>query len=58
MSLEESQEIIRIMIADDHAILRAGLRSLLSAQDDMTVVAEAIDGEEAVEKAEKMKASV
>jgi len=58
MTLEESQEIIRIMIADDHAILRAGLRSLLSAQDDMTVVAEAIDGEEAVEKAEACKPDV
>ena len=58
MTLEESQEIIRIMIADDHAILRAGLRSLLSAQDDMTVVAEAVDGEEAVVKAEACKPDV
>ena len=58
MTVEERQEIIRIMIADDHAILRAGLRSLLSAQDDMTVVAEAIDGEEAVEKAGACKPDV
>ena len=41
---------IRIVIADDHAILRAGLRSLLSAQADMEVVAEAVDGEDAVAK--------
>ena len=58
MKPEENQEIIRIMIADDHAILRAGLRSLLSAQDDMTVVAEAVDGAEAVEKAGTCKPDV
>ena len=39
---------LRIMIADDHAILRAGLRSLLDAQPDMEVVAEAVDGEDTV----------
>lgn len=36
------------MIADDHAILRAGLRLLVNAQADMEVVAEAPDGEQAV----------
>lgn len=35
---------IRIVIADDHAVLRAGLRSLLSAEDDFEVVGEAGDG--------------
>lgn len=39
---------IRIVMADDHAILRAGLRMLLSSQRDMRVVAEAGDGIEAV----------
>lgn len=42
---------IRILLADDHAILRAGLRMLLDAQPDMAVVAEAADGEEAVHRA-------
>jgi DNA-binding NarL/FixJ family response regulator len=42
---------IRLLLADDHAILRAGLRMLLEAQADMTVVAEAADGEEAVRSA-------
>jgi two-component system response regulator NreC len=42
---------IRLLLADDHAILRAGLRMLLEAQPDMTVVAEASDGEEAVQRA-------
>ena len=40
---------IRLLLADDHAILRAGLRVLLDAQPDMTVVAEAADGHEAVD---------
>jgi len=38
---------IRVLIADDHAILRAGLRMLIDSQSDMTVVAEAQNGEEA-----------
>ena len=42
---------IRVLLADDHAILRAGLRMLLDAQPDMAVVAEASDGEEAVRRA-------
>jgi len=42
---------IRVMLADDHAILRAGLRMLLDAQPDMAVVAEAADGEEAIRRA-------
>jgi two-component system response regulator NreC len=42
---------IRLLLADDHAILRAGLRMLLEAQPDMEVVAEAADGEEALRRA-------
>lgn len=42
---------IRILIADDHAVLRAGLRMLLSVQPDMEVVGEAADAHEAVRKA-------
>src|SRR6266851_1118209 len=42
---------IRVMIADDHAILRAGLRLLVNAQPDMEVVAEAPDGEQAIQAA-------
>src|SRR5256886_17107216 len=40
--------MIRVMIADDQALLRAGFRALLDAQDDIEVVAEASDGAEAV----------
>jgi two-component system response regulator NreC len=41
---------IRVFVADDHAVLRAGLRMLISAQPDMEVVGEAADGDEAVRK--------
>lgn len=41
---------IKLLLADDHAILRAGLRTLFNAQSDMEVIAEAADGEEAVRK--------
>jgi DNA-binding NarL/FixJ family response regulator len=43
--------VTRILIADDHAIVRSGLRRVLDAKPDMEVVAEANDGAEAVEKA-------
>ena len=42
---------IRILIADDHGIVRGGLRLLLDRQPDMEVVAEAVDGVEAFESA-------
>lgn len=42
---------MRILIADDHGIVRSGLRLLLDRQSDMEVVAEAEDGVEALEKA-------
>ncbi len=42
--------IIRIFLADDHAVLRAGLKSLLNAEPDMEVVGEAGDGVSCVEK--------
>ncbi|HKP89715.1 MAG TPA: response regulator transcription factor [Thermoleophilaceae bacterium] len=41
----------RILLADDHAVVRGGLRLLLSAEPDLEVVSEAGDGLEAVEKA-------
>ena len=43
--------VTRILIADDHAIVRSGLKRLLDAKPDMEVVAEAEDGADAVEKA-------
>jgi len=46
---------VRILLADDHRILREGLRSLLTQQADMVVVGEAADGEEAVALAGKLR---
>jgi DNA-binding NarL/FixJ family response regulator len=42
---------IRVALADDQALVRAGFRALLDAQEDLTVVAEAADGEDAVRAA-------
>jgi DNA-binding NarL/FixJ family response regulator len=40
--------MIRVLLADDQALVRAGFRALLDAQEDIEVVGEAVDGEEAV----------
>jgi two-component system, NarL family, response regulator LiaR len=40
--------VIRVLIADDHAVVRQGLRTFLDLQDDIEVVGEAADGEEAI----------
>jgi DNA-binding NarL/FixJ family response regulator len=45
--------VTRILIADDHAIVRSGLRKILDSKPDLEVVAEAEDGAEAVDKALK-----
>ena len=45
---------IRIMLADDHTVVREGFRSLLEAEDGLTVVGEASDGREAVSLARKL----
>jgi two-component system invasion response regulator UvrY len=42
--------LIRVLLADDHAIFRAGLRRLVEEAGDMVVVAEAADGREAIER--------
>jgi len=49
---------IRILLADDHAVVRQGFRLILSGQTDMEIVGEAGDGNQAVEQAEKLKLDV
>ncbi len=49
---------IRVMIADDHAILRSGLKMLVNAQADMEVVSEAADGEKAIQMAREARPDV
>lgn len=46
--------MIRVLLVDDHTLFREGVRSLLSAEDDIEVVGEAADGNEAVEKATEL----
>lgn len=45
----------RVLIADDHAIVRAGVRLLLESQPDIQVVGEAVDGRQAVEMARQLQ---
>jgi two-component system response regulator NreC len=47
--------MIRILLADDHALVRQGFRMILAAQPDMEIVGEAGNGREAVELAERLK---
>jgi two-component system response regulator NreC len=49
---------IRVLLADDHAVLRAGLRLLLNSQDDMEVVGEAATGAQAVAQARQFQPDI
>ncbi len=49
---------VRLLICDDHPIVRQGLRTFLAARDDLEVVAEAEDGEQAVRKARHLAPDV
>ena len=49
---------LRILIADDHSVVRAGLRALLESRSGWEVCAEASDGRDAVDKATKLKPDV
>ncbi len=48
----------RVMLVDDHEIVRVGLRSLIDAEEDMHVVAEAIDGPSAIREAQASRPDV
>ncbi len=48
----------RVLITDDHAILRAGLRLLIDGQEDMEVVGEAVNGAEAAAQAETVQPAI
>jgi NarL family two-component system response regulator LiaR len=51
-------EDIRILIVDDHAVVREGLRALIDVQPDMQLVGEAADGAEAVDRAHTLRPDV
>ncbi len=50
--------MIRVLVADDHELVRQGLVALLSQAQDIQVVGEASDGQEAIEQAQKLEPDV
>ncbi len=58
METQLREKKIRILLADDHTVVRRGLRLLLEGQPEFSVVAEAADGKQAVEAAEASKPDV
>jgi DNA-binding NarL/FixJ family response regulator len=57
-SMPRAGKKIRLLIADDHQLVREGIRSLLKASRDFAVVGEAVDGNDAVEKAKALSPDV
>ena len=51
-------DTIRVLLVDDHTVLRAGLRALLESEEDIVVVGEASTGEEGVEAVKRLKPDV
>jgi DNA-binding NarL/FixJ family response regulator len=56
--MSKDRSSIRILVADDHAIFRDGLRKLLEVSDDITIVGEASNGVECVEMLAKLKPDI
>ncbi|MEE1743439.1 MULTISPECIES: response regulator transcription factor [unclassified Streptomyces] len=53
-----ADKIIRVLLVDDHQVVRRGLRTFLEIQDDIEVVGEAADGAEGVARAEELRPDV
>ena len=53
-----SKDLIRVMVADDHPIMRDGLRAALDGEEDFEVVGQAADGTEAVRMAQRLEPDV
>ncbi|NOX64571.1 MAG: response regulator transcription factor [Chlorobi bacterium] len=49
---------IKVLLVDDHKMVREGIKSVINAHDDMTVIGEASNGEEAIKKVEELKPHV
>lgn len=55
---QEVHQVIRVLLADDHALVREGTRRLIEGESDLDVVAEAQSGEEAVEAAKRLRPDI
>ncbi|MFF7728152.1 response regulator [Streptomyces sp. NPDC008001] len=53
-----AEAVIRVVLVDDHQVVRRGLRTFLEVQDDIEVVGEAADGAEGVERTEELRPDV
>jgi DNA-binding NarL/FixJ family response regulator len=56
--MNEVPDVIRVLCVDDHRLMREGISRIVGLQSDMTVVAEAANGEEAVEQFERVRPDV
>ena len=56
--LEQAARMIRVLVADDHTMVRDGISAVLALQKDIDVVGEAVDGKDAVEKALRLMPNV
>ena len=55
---DKGGDVLRVMIVDDHELFRRGIQMVLEQEDDLEVVGEATDGEQAVSKAEELTPDV
>lgn len=55
---QEQNRVIRVLLADDHALVREGTRRLLETESDVLVIAEAASGEEAIDAAQRMRPDI
>lgn len=53
-----AEQAIRVLIADDHSIVRKGIRAVLAVEEDIVVIGEAGDGQQAINQAEKLRPDV
>jgi DNA-binding NarL/FixJ family response regulator len=56
--LDEATRKIRVLVADDHAVVREGICALVNLQKDMLIVGEAVNGEDAIEKTDALLPNV
>src|SRR5260370_8700346 len=56
--MAKPKQQIRILLADDHAIFRDGLRKLLDADDEVTIIGEASNGSECIKMLAKLKPDI